>query len=168
MNGVPLHPMIVHFPMVLVFLLPIFALGALWAIRRGALPVRAWSLPLAFAVALAASAFVATKTGEQEEDRAEQAVPEAALHAHEEAAERFLLLSGVLVLLVGAGLAPGLLGRSARLAGTVGAIALVFAGVQVGKAGGELVYRYDAGSAYAGASSLETGTAAAEADEDDD
>ena len=166
MNGLPLHPMIVHFPMVLVVLLPIFAVGALWAIRRGAPPVRAWSLPLAFAAALAASAFVALKTGEQEEDRAEQVVPENALHAHEEAAERFLLLSGVLVLLVGAGLAPGLLGRVARVAGTVGAVALIFAGVQVGEAGAELVYRHDVGSAYAGAAPAAGATAVAERDDD--
>lgn len=32
----PLHPSIVHFPVVLAFLLPLFAAGALWAIRLGA------------------------------------------------------------------------------------------------------------------------------------
>ena len=55
----PLHPAIVHFPVVLAFLLPIFALGALWAIRRGARPRRAWAIPLAASLALAASAWVA-------------------------------------------------------------------------------------------------------------
>lgn len=163
MAGVPLHPMIVHFPMVLVVLLPIFAIGALLMVRRGAAPVRTWSLPLAFAAALFVSAFLAVNTGGREEDRAERVVPENALHAHEEAGERFLWLSGALLAIVAAGLVPGVVGRGARLVATAGAVALVFAGVQVGKAGGELVYVHGAASAYAGAP-----TAAATAHEADD
>jgi len=42
----PLHPAVVHFPIVLALLLPIFAIGALWTIRRGARPRRAWGIPL--------------------------------------------------------------------------------------------------------------------------
>lgn len=149
MNGVPLHPMIVHFPMVLVILLPISAAAALWAIRRGASPARAWAVPVVLAGALALSAFVALKTGEAEEEKVERVVSERVLHGHEEAAERFLLLSGVVFLLLGTGLARGPLGSAARTLGTAGALGLVLAGVQVGKAGGELVYRHGAASAYA-------------------
>lgn len=166
MAGVPLHPMIVHFPMVLVILLPLFALGALWLVRRGAAPVRAWSLPLAFAAALFVSSFLAVNTGGQEEDRAERVVPENALHAHEEAGERFLWLSGALLVIVAAGLVPGIVGRGARLVGTAGAVALVFAGIQVGKAGGELVYVHGAASAYASAAVPGGGPDSAEADDD--
>jgi uncharacterized membrane protein len=149
MNGVPLHPMIVHFPMVLTILLPMFALGALWAIRRGVHPRPAWAVPLVLAAALSASAFVALRTGEAEEDRVEQVVPENAIHDHEEAAELFLKLSGVLLLITAAGLLGGRAGTTARFASTFGAIALVLAGVQVGKKGGELVYVHGAGQAYA-------------------
>jgi uncharacterized membrane protein len=149
MNGVPLHPMIVHFPMVLVVLLPISAAAALWAIRRGAVPARAWAVPVLLAGALALSAFVALKTGEAEEEKVERVVGERALHGHEEAAERFLVLSGVIFLLLGTGLSRGTLGSAARTLGTAGTFALVVAGVQVGKAGGELVYRHGAASAYA-------------------
>ena len=60
----PLHPAIVHFPIVLTMLLPLFALGALWAIRRGARPMRAWGLTSAVAGALVASAWLAVQTGE--------------------------------------------------------------------------------------------------------
>lgn len=147
----PLHPVVVHFPIVLVVLLPLFALGALWAIRRGVAPLRAWAIPVAVAAALAGSTFVAVQTGDAEEDRVERVVPENALHEHEEAAERFLVLSGVLLLISGVGLAGGTLGRAARLLTTAGSIALIAAGVQVGAAGGDLVYRHNAGSAYTSA-----------------
>src|SRR5512146_2865702 len=63
----PLHPAIVHFPIVLAFLLPIFSFGALWAIRRGARFRRAWGIPLALSAALALSSWVAVETGEGQE-----------------------------------------------------------------------------------------------------
>jgi uncharacterized membrane protein len=145
----PLHPLIVHFPIVLVVLLPGIALAALWLIRRGSEPRRAWALPLVTATALSLSAWVAVMTGEQEEDRVEEIVGDAPLESHEESAEVFLMLSGAMVLLAAGGMAPGSAGRMARVAATVGAVALVGAGVQVGRSGGELVYRHGAASAYA-------------------
>jgi uncharacterized membrane protein len=147
----PLHPAVVHFPVVLMILLPLIAIGAWWAIRRGASPSRAWLFPVAGAAALALSSWVAVETGESEEERVEDLVAEQRLHQHEEAAERFLGLSAALFVLTAAGLARGGIGRAARGAATVGALALVAAGVQVGHSGGNLVYRYGAASAYTGA-----------------
>jgi uncharacterized membrane protein len=146
----PLHPAIVHFPVVLMLLLPLLAAGAWWAIRRGAAATRVWLFPVAGAAALALSAWAAVETGEAEEDRVERVVPEQAMHEHEEAAERFLGLSVALFALTSAGLVRGPAGRGARMAAVVGAAALVAAGVQVGHSGGMLVYRDGAASAYAG------------------
>ncbi len=140
----PLHPAVVHFPLVLVFLLPLFALGAGWAIRRGAAVRWTWAIPLLMAAGLAGSAYVALRTGGAEEERVEGVVSESVLHEHEEAAERFLVLSGVLLLVAAAGLAPGNLGQAARLLTVVGSLGVAVAGVQVGAAGGELVYRHNA------------------------
>lgn len=162
----PIHPLVVHMPMALVVLLPLFAIGALIAIRRGAGPRLAWVAPLTLAVLLAGSAFVALKTGEREEERVENVVPEAAIHHHEEAAERFLVLSFVLVLLAGVGIVGGALGRAARLLTTAGSLVVLAAGVQVGMAGGELVYQHDAGSAYA-ASSATVDAAVGQRERDD-
>jgi uncharacterized membrane protein len=150
MFGIPLHPLVVHFPVVLAVLLPISVVVALWVIRKGATPRRVWSVPLAMAAALTVSAWVATATGESQEDRVERVVARGALHGHEEAAERFLLLSGVLVLVAAAGLAPGTVGRAARLVTAAGAVGMVAAGAQVGHSGGLLVYREGAASAYTG------------------
>lgn len=149
MFGIPLHPLVVHFPVVLVVLLPISVLVALWVIGKGATPRKAWAVPMAVAAALTLSAFVATRTGELEEDRVERVVGDDALHAHEEAGERFLVLSGVLLLVAAAGFAPRTVGRAARLVTAAGAVALIAAGVQVGHSGGSLVYRHGAASAYA-------------------
>ncbi|HET6579316.1 MAG TPA: transglutaminaseTgpA domain-containing protein [Gemmatimonadales bacterium] len=144
----PLHPAIVHFPIVFMFLLPVAAASALWAIRRGGSPRRAWAIPSGLALALTLSAWLAVETGESQEERVEDRVSDGALHPHEEAAERFLLLSGVLLLVSGAGLLGGRAGRSARLVTVVGAVGLAAAGTQVGHTGGKLVYQYGAASAY--------------------
>lgn len=145
----PLHPVVVHFPLVLAVLLPLFALGALLVIRRGSDARRAWGIPAILAAALVASAWVALRTGEGEEERVEQVVSEAALHSHEESAERLLVLSGVLFLIAAAGLLRGDIGRAARLITVVGSVGVAAAAVQVGALGGELVYRHNAASAYA-------------------
>lgn len=136
----PLHPAMVHFPIVLMLILPIAAVAALWSIRRGGPAVRAWSLPLAVSAALTLSAWVALETGEREEDRAEPLVGERAIDAHEAAAQRFLALSGAMLVLTGAGLVPGRVGQMARLTGTAAVLGLVIAGYQVGHSGGRLVY----------------------------
>lgn len=148
MAGTPFHPLVVHFPIVFAFLLPISALVALWVIRKGTTPRRVWAVPFALAAALALSAFVATQSGEQEEDRVERVVAEAAIHQHEESGERFLTLSGVLLVVAAIGLARGTIGQAARLLTVAGAIGLVVAAAQVGHSGGLLVYRHGAASAY--------------------
>ncbi|HEX6535836.1 MAG TPA: DUF2231 domain-containing protein [Gemmatimonadaceae bacterium] len=147
----PLHPAVVHFPIVLAILAPLFAVGALWMIRRGARPTRAWGLTTAVLAALVASAWVATETGEQQEDRVERVVGERPIHTHEEAAELFLYTAAGVLVIAGAGLLRGRAGRVARVAGTIGTIALVGVGWNVGHTGGALVYRYGAASAYTGA-----------------
>lgn len=149
----PLHPAVVHFPIVFAVLLPMAALGALWAIRRGAAPLRVWAFPLALSAALTASAFVALETGEAEEDRVEAFVGEGPIHEHEEAAERLLLFAGVVTLLAGVGLLSGAVGTAARIVASAGTVIVLAAGIQVGAAGGRLVYEHGAAQAYLGAPS---------------
>lgn len=145
----PLHPALVHFPIVLAFLLPLAALGALWRGRRYPPARGAWILTTALAGALTASAWLAVRSGERDEEAVERVVPEAPLEDHEEAAERFLLLSAGVLLVAGAGLLRGRIGTTARLVATAGAFGLVVAGSLVGHSGGELVYRHGAAAAHA-------------------
>lgn len=146
----PLHPAIVHLPIALSLLLPLVAIGALWAVRTGARPVRAWGVAIAFFAALTLSAWLAVETGEQTGQRVERAIGEAPVESHEEAAEAFLVLSlGTLVVAL-AGLRGGRIGQGARALGTLGAVALLAAGFNVGHSGGALVYEHGAASVYAG------------------
>ena len=147
----PLHPAVVHFPIVLAFLLPLFVLGAIWSIRRGARARRAWLVPLIGAVALAGSAWAAVETGEEQDERVERVVAEQPLGAHEEMAETFLAGSVVLALIAAAGLAGGTAGRLARVVTGAGAVALIVMAARVGHSGGELVYRHGAANAYSAA-----------------
>lgn len=147
----PLHPIVVHFPMALAVLLPISAAIAWWAIRRGSAARRAWIVPTALALALTGSAWVAVQTGEREEDRVEAFVGEAPIEEHEEAAERFLLFAGLTTLVAGVGLFSGVVGRAARLVASAGTLVVLAAGIQVGAAGGDLVYEHGAADAYIGA-----------------
>jgi len=144
----PLHPAVVHFPVVLAFLLPLFVGGALWAIRRGANARRVWLVPLAVAVALSLSAWAAVQTGGAQGERVERVVSEQAIESHEEMAEAFFAASAGLAVVALAGLIGGIPGRAARVLTGVGSLAVVGLVARVGHSGGQLVYKYGAASAY--------------------
>lgn len=144
----PLHPMVVHFPIVLTVLLPGVAAASLWLIHRGLPPRRTWMVPVALAAAVTLSSWVAVETGEADEERVESVVPEAALATHEASAERFLVLSLGMLGVAGLGLVGGQWGLWARRVGLVTAVVLTAASYQVGHSGGSLVYHYGAGAAY--------------------
>ncbi len=144
----PLHPAIVHFPIVLTMLAPLVAGAAIYAIRRGTAPRKAWGITTAFLAALVLSAWVSTETGEQQEERVERVVSERPLESHEEAAELFLYGSAGVLLVAVAGLARNRFGAAGRVVATVGTLALIGAAWNVGHTGGSLVYEYGAASAY--------------------
>jgi uncharacterized membrane protein len=155
----PLHPAIVHFPIVLALLLPLFIGGALWSIRRGAVVRRAWLVPTAVGAALVASAWLSVETGDAQSERVEQVVGAAPLDTHEDLAEAFLTASAAMALLTAAGLLGGKPGRAARALAGVGSLAIAGLVVRVGHTGGELVYRHGAASAYTGPAPVTTATA---------
>lgn len=144
----PLHPAIVHMPMALTVLLPIFAVVALVAVHRGANSLRTWGIAAAMFAALSLSAWASLETGEDQEDAVERIVPRTAFKTHEEGAERFLWLSVGVLGIAGVGLLNGRLGKGARVLATVGSGVLLVAGYNVGHSGGQLIYKYGAASAY--------------------
>ena len=161
----PLHPAVVHFPIVFAVLLPLVAVAALIMIKRGANARRAWSVPVIGAAALALSTWLAVETGEGQDERVEKVVGEQPLESHEEMAEMFLTGSVVLLLVTAAGLGPGVAGKTGRVVAAAGALVLVVGAARVGHSGGQLVYRHGAASAYAGDGA---GTSAPQRSGDDD
>jgi len=103
---------------------------------------------VALAAALAVSAFVATETGEDQEERVETVVPHRAFERHEEAGERFRTFASVAMVLVACGIVGGRTGNVLRIAGAAAALALLVLAWQVGESGGDLVYEHGAARAY--------------------
>jgi uncharacterized membrane protein len=162
----PLHPAIVHFPIVLVAFLPLIAAVVLWKIHDGARR-RLWGSVVLTAALLTVSAWVAKETGENEEETVERVVAERAIHDHEEAAERFLLGSWIVLGLAAVGLAPGLAGRGGRALALIGSFALVYFGWRVGDLGGKLAYQEGAATAYVTSAQPGAVRAAPDADRDE-
>ncbi len=163
----PLHPAIVHLPMALAVLLPVTVAVALWMIRRGGQPRRVWGVAAAMHAALALSAWASLATGDSASEQAERVVAEAPIESHEEAAEAFLALAAGTLVVSLAGLLKNRPGQLARGASAVGAVALLVSGWNVGHSGGELVYRYNAGAAYADTTVTLTASTRARAERDE-
>jgi len=149
----PLHPALVHFPIVLALILPFVIAAVFVAVKRGTSPTTAWLAAVAVASLLLVSTWVTVEAGEDEEDVVEDVVGHETLETHEEAGKRFLLLSLVSTLVIAVGVAPGRTGRIARGAGGVASLVLAVAVIGLGRSGGELVYTHGAAQAYVSAAS---------------
>lgn len=172
----PLHPAIVHIPLVLALFLPLVsAAAAVYIASRGRGSsmkfIRVWWIVVALNALLVASAWVTIETGERDESAVEAIVPERALDAHEDAATGFLALAAATLVISVAGTFASRVGSVSRSLAVVLGLAVLAAGVNVGDAGGKLVYRHGAASAYntvavapGGASPADTG----EGERDDD
>ncbi len=177
MSQLPLHPMIVHFPIALACLLPLVLLGFAIAHFRGAGSKRTWLIPLGLQAVVFFSAWFALQLGERDEERFEQIVAEQRIEAHEEAGKNFVLASGVLLVLMalpllwGARLLPALLALL-----SLASVAFVY---QAGHSGASLVHSPTSRASLAGPGTAPTpgeGTAAdpfvpnsgEEEEEDDD
>lgn len=171
MSSPPWHPMVVHLPMALAVLVPLFALAILVGWWSGRIGRRAWWFVVALQAITVLSGMAALRTGESEEDRVEHVVNERVLDDHEDAAESFVTMSGVTLLVVGAAgfvAAPGpALGLG--VAGFLCSVAGLGLGIQTGAAGGRLVYEFGAASVRApGSPGAAPGDLAQRSDHHDD
>jgi hypothetical protein len=152
-----LHPAIVHVPLGLAVVVPLVAAGLAVAVWRRWLPARSWAVVVGLQAMIFAGALLAMTTGRQEEERAEDRVPEAAMERHEARAERFVWAAGVTAAVSASALLAGAHPVAVGLmAATTGATAVTAAlGLAAGHAGGALVHDPGGLSALAATTSAE-------------
>lgn len=147
MTDLPIHPAAVHLPLGLAVVMPFVAVALALAVWRGKLPRSALAVVAGLQLLLAGSAFVAMQLGHREEKAAAQIAPRNAIHDHEEAAETFVWFSvGLLAVSVLPLVVPA---RKAHMVAAVvaaGTLAGAALAIDAGRKGGELVFRYGAGS----------------------
>lgn len=141
----PLHPALVHFPIVLILIGTAVAVAAVF-VRRWHLPWLAAGLLLAGA----AGAMAATWSGEEADEEAGNLPPaaEQILEEHEEWGERtrnLAILAGLLG--VGAVAAAGFpkMSRGLGIVTAVAGLAASYAVAETGHYGGQLVYKHGVG-----------------------
>ncbi|MHC5011540.1 MAG: DUF2231 domain-containing protein [Planctomycetota bacterium] len=168
----PLHPAVVHLPLALAIVLPILTLIVALAMWRGWFQRRTWILVVLLQCLLLGSTWYAQETGEAEEDVVEAVTGDEPLHAHEEAAETLFLVAVIATALA---LATLFLLGSPKAAGwgslltLLATLVTLWASVETGKLGGELVYEHGAAGAYTQrAVEAPAGTAPMPDDDDDD
>lgn len=156
MDGVPLHPALVHVPLGLAFILPFLALACTIAWWKRWATKRAWAVIVALQLVLLGAGLVVRQTGEHESRVVRRILPRGAVHPHSEAADSFVWGAGVTLVL--AGLALALKDRKARWAAatvaTVATFGVAAVGVRVGHLGGQLVYQRGAAMIYTADSTL--------------
>lgn len=149
MQGVPLHPALVHLPLGLAFLIPLLAVVVSFAWWKGWASKRAWAVVVALQLLLVGACLVAIRTGEHEVRTARRVVKREFVHEHSQAADWFVWGAGAVGVI--AGLALVLRDRHARwaaVAATVGTLVVAAIAVRVGHLGGRLVYVHGAATPY--------------------
>lgn len=161
----PLHPAVVHIPIALAALIPLAILGA-FLVRKVESARPLWIAITIASTLLTGASFYAMETGEQDEEKVEQVVPESALEAHEEAGETFAYATIFLTILA----LLTTIALSTRFRIPLAAATLIMSGVigylgyDVGHRGGQLVYEHNAAAAHSGAAPASN---SAERDDDD-
>lgn len=143
----PLHPMIVHFPLVIAFLMPLTILYAIFIADKRNSSSRIWLGILITAVALSASSFLSLELGEGNEEIVEKVVSEHKIEDHSDYAENFTYSTVASVLLAGM-VFFGKFGNIPKFGLILTSFLTLMLAFPTGHSGAELVYKYNAGAAY--------------------
>ncbi len=147
MFDLPLHPIVVHFPIVLGSLLPLLAIGLWWAIKKWQWTPKVWALVSAVALIYTLAAATAVQLGEEDEEKVEKVISEKVIEEHEEAGELIPWLAGTLFLVSLGGFTVKYAKR-AHLAMIVLSLVALVPLINAGHTGGELVYEHGAAFAH--------------------
>ncbi|MCB0391814.1 MAG: hypothetical protein KDD58_11000 [Bdellovibrionales bacterium] len=147
MFEIPLHPVAVHFPIVLGLLIPIASLSVFILIKLKYLDPRIWLLVVILSGLFFASAVVAVQTGEKDEHKVEEVVGHKVLETHEEHGEKIQWLALAVFLI---SITPLLLKKPTELQILTVIISsiVVYPLIETGHTGGELIYKHGAAEAH--------------------
>ena len=147
MLDLPLHPIVVHFPIVLGTLLPFLAILLWWAIKKWQWTPKVWSLVSAVSLVYCLFAVTAVQLGEEDEEKVEKVISEKVIEEHEEAGELIPWLAGTLFLVSLGGFTVKY-SKQAKTAMIVLSLVGVVSLINAGHTGGELVYEHGAAIAH--------------------
>lgn len=148
MQSLPLHPIIVHFPIALGLLCPLLIMTIWMGILRWGWPKKTWMLVVGMHVILLASSLAAVKTGEIDEEKVEKYISEQLIEEHEELAEKLPWAFGTLL---GVSLLPLIFSKKQKELATatlVLSLASTAVIIPTGHSGGKLVYEHGAANAH--------------------
>lgn len=147
MFDLPLHPIVVHFPIVLGSLLPFLAILLWWAIRKWLWTPKVWALVSAMALVYCLFAVTAVLLGEEDEEKVEKVISEKVIEEHEEAGEVIPWIAGTLFLVSLVGFTVRY-SKQAKIAMIVLSLVAVVPLINAGHTGAELVYEHGASIAH--------------------
>lgn len=146
---VPVHPLIVHIPMVITFILPFLIIAFALMIRKNKMNAKGWLIIIGLQSAVVMGGYISLETGETEEHVVEKFVDKKIIHKHEEAAEIFVGASVLaLVLSIGAFFLRREIGFPVKIAIAGVTVLAGYLAFRTGELGGELVYQHGAANAY--------------------
>lgn len=136
----PLHPAVVHFPIVLMYIAPFVTAFVLWRLSRTESRSTTWLIVPVLLAAVTISGFVAKQTGEEGEELAEEIVDHDVIERHEDQGKQFVWFALATVVIAAAGFASGPVGSSLRILTLVMTIVGAVLVTRTGYSGGTMVY----------------------------
>lgn len=145
----PFHPMIVHFPLALTFIVPILVVIFAIMIRMNKMNPKSWLIIVGLQLVIVGTGYIALESGETEEEQVEKVVSKSLIHEHEEAAEVFVGSTVVaLVLSIAAFFVRKEIGFPLKIVISLIGLISGYLANRTGHLGGELVYKHGAASVY--------------------
>jgi uncharacterized membrane protein len=146
---VPLHPIVVHFPIALAFLLPLLSILFAFFIKTQKMKGSMWLIIVGLHIFTVGAGYLALETGEREEDRVAKVVDKDLISDHEKYAEIFVGVTVVAtVISVVAFFLQTNIQFYAQLANVLVLLVAAFFAYETGEHGGDLVYKHGATRAY--------------------
>ena len=145
----PFHPMIVHFPLALTFIVPILVVIFAIMIRMNKMNPKSWLIIVGLQLVIVGTGYIALESGETEEEQVEKVISKSLIHEHEEAAEVFVGSTVVaLVLSIAAFFVRKEIGFPLKIVISLIGLISGYLANRTGHLGGELVYKHGAASVY--------------------